>query len=85
MRDEILPAMENGFTTERHPDYAIRAFSDDVSESQGIVLMQVEDSSIARVRDVRTVGGDTAVFIGRSARMERYEEAAAALSDGLCG
>lgn len=141
VKDEILPAMESGFTTERYPDYAIRAFSDDVRslvaafnrfdedaagtllvrlvsaavygplhtlalssgrartdlavgtqgssgdafESQGVVLMQVEDPSVARVRYVRTVGSDTAVFIGRSARMERYEEAASDLSDVLGG
>ena len=59
--------------------------SGDAFESQGVVLMQVEDPSVARVRDVRTVGSDTAVFIGRSARMERYEEAASDLSDVLGG
>lgn len=107
VKDEILVAMESGFTTERYPDYAIRAFSDDVRsliaafdcfdedaagtllvrlvsaavygplhtlalssgrartdlaigvqessgdvfESQGIVLMQVEGPSVARVRE----------------------------------
>lgn len=141
IKNEILPAMESGFTTERYPDYAIRAFSDDVrslltgferfdeeatgtllvrlvaaavygplhtlalssgrartdlaiepqpvfhdaSEALGVVLMQVADSSVSCVRDVRVFGNDVAVFLGRSARMERYEEAASDLSEVLRG
>lgn len=141
VKSEILPAMESGFTTERYPDYAIRAFSDDVRslltgsgrldeevagallvrlvaaavygplhalalssgrahtdlaiesrpvfhdafEASGVVLMQVADSSVSRVRDVRVFGNDVAVFLGRSARMERYEEVASDLSEVLRG